>query len=73
MTDGIQIEAARFAGRSQRDLHPSVVGRLKGNRNRSVDRDRQDEALVVVGVLADQIYAARGPGNERHAAEATSR
>ena len=45
-------------------LDPSVIGRLERNRNGAIDGDREHEALVVVGVLANQVDATRRPGEE---------
>ena len=41
-------------------LDTTVVGRDEGDGDAEVDRRGQDEALVVVGVLADEVDPARG-------------
>ena len=46
-------------------LDPVAGQRLGGHRDAAVDRERQREPGVVVGVLADQVHAARPAGADR--------
>src|SRR5437773_7693810 len=48
----------------------SIVTGSRRHPGRAVERDRQDEPVVVVGVLSDQIHTARCPVAARGPAEA---
>ena len=49
-------------GRLQRhDAHQPVASRAGGDPGVQLDRRRQDQPVVVVGVIADQVHPARGP------------
>jgi hypothetical protein len=41
-------------------MHHAVVARAGGDIRCAVDRDREHEAVVVIGMFADQIDATRG-------------
>ena len=55
------MERRPFAGRVADELHAPVGGRDEGDPDLEVDRSREDETEVVVGVLADQVDATRRP------------
>jgi hypothetical protein len=61
----IQLETAPGAV-LQFELYPPIVGRHVPDPGLEVDRGREDEAIVVVGVLANQVHPAWGP-HEAHA------
>ena len=54
----VQVEAVALAGVEPGQLDPAVVGRQVGDADLEVDGGGQDEALVVVGVLADEVDPA---------------
>ena len=54
-----QIEVRAFLEVERVGYNPLVVSRAKRDPHRTVDRHRQHEAVVVVGVVADEIDAAR--------------
>ena len=56
----VEVEAIALAAIEPHELDPPVVGREVGDPDLEVDGGREDEALVVVGVLADQVDPARG-------------
>src|SRR3954464_6933059 len=46
------------------DSHPAVGPRPHGEPDLAVDRHRQDEAVVVIGMIADEVHAAGSPREE---------
>ena len=54
----VEVEAVALAAVEPDELDPRVVGRQVGDADLEVDRGGQDEALVVVGVLADEVDPA---------------
>ena len=59
--DRVEIEGGALAGGLADELDPPVPGRHEGDPDLEVDRGRQDEAEVVVGVLADEVDPAGCP------------
>src|SRR5262249_14627218 len=55
------------AGRRTRRLELGLVGGLAGQRDAELGRDGQHEPAAVVGVLADQVDAARSAEARHHA------
>ena len=66
---GFTVDPDRFAVLARADHDPLVVSRRRGDPRRSIDRHRHDEAVVVVGVLADQVHATRRVVQPRRSAE----
>ena len=60
----VQIEPVALAGIEPDELDPAIVGRQVGDADLEVDGGRQHEALVVVGVLADEVDPARGADDD---------
>ena len=56
-----QLERAQFAGVEPRQLDALVVTGNVGNANLAIDRDRQDEPIVDIGVLADEVDPSGRP------------
>src|SRR5439155_1842972 len=63
VTGAVGRQLRGFALGDEGDALPGPSGQL----DPQVDRDRQDEAPAVVGVLADEVDAPRGPESRRHA------
>ena len=42
-----------------------VITSANGEPHLAIDRHRQDESVVIVGVIADQVHAPRGAREER--------
>ena len=57
---GVEVEAVPFAEVETAELDSAIVGRHVGDPDLEVDGRRHHEAVVVVGVLADQVHAPRG-------------
>ena len=53
--DGAQVRLDERLVEGGHEADPVVVARRQRDRGRAVDRERQHEAVVVVGVLADQV------------------
>src|SRR5687768_9175140 len=45
--------------------NPAIATRPKGDPDRAIDRHREDKAVVVVGVIADEVHASRTARDER--------
>src|SRR6266481_7948234 len=60
-----QVNGSRLVlrRRAEPDLPGAVGGRSGGDDRVAVNRHGEDEAVVVIGVLADDVDAARGGGN----------
>ena len=61
--DGVEVERRALVRGVAHQLDPPVGGRHEGDPDLEVDRRRQDEAQVVVGVLADQVDPAGRAGD----------
>ena len=70
-SDVVERERVLLAEVERARLDPVPGQRLRRDRHAAVDRERQREAVVVVGVLADQVHAAGAAGDD--AAHAPSR
>src|SRR5688500_7132880 len=44
--------------------NPAIATRPKGDPDRAIDRHREHEAVVVVGVIADEVHAPRTARDE---------
>ena len=66
----VEVELARGVHEHGVDADPAVVTRRAGDERRKIQRRRHDEAVVVVGVLADQVDSSRRAADRRLAAEA---
>ena len=55
------IELADFLVVDRVDIHAAVASRPQGDPGGPIDGQRQHEAVVVIGVLADQVDSPRGP------------
>ena len=60
VADVVQGELARLVVVDREDGHAAVVSWLQGDPYGAIDRQRQDEAVVVVGVFAEEIDSAWG-------------
>ena len=66
---GIEGEGVVLAEVLRVGVDPGAAGWRGGDRDAAVDREREREAVVVVGVLADQVHATRPARLDgRHAA-----
>ncbi len=63
---GRDVDRVRERGRAHE--HPAVGARIERDPHVLVDRDREAESGLVVGVIADQIDPARSPNNPARAA-----
>ena len=61
------VELAGFLVVDRVDLHAAVAARPQGDPGGPIDGQRQHEAVVVIGVLADQVDSPRGPHDKRGA------
>ncbi len=55
----VEVEAEPFPVVEARQLDPPIIARNVGEPDLAIDRSRQDETLVVVGVLADEVDSTR--------------
>jgi hypothetical protein len=62
---GVEIEFDTLGEIFRRDYDSSVIPRRSGNVGVELNRGRHDETIVVVRVLANQIYATRRATNYR--------
>ena len=69
---GVEVERARLVHDHRIDAEPPVRPRRGGDEGGEFERRRHDEAVVVVGVLADQVHPPRRAADFRHAAEAAA-
>ncbi len=67
---GIKIELARLVHDHRVDPEPPVGPRRRRGQGGEFERRRHDEAIVIVGMLADQIDAAGRAADRWHAAKA---
>ena len=66
----VEIELARLVHEQRIDADLPVGARGAGDEGGEIQRGRHDEAVVVVGVLSDQVHPSGRAAHRRHSAEA---